>query len=84
MSAILSVSLCRVSDTAGELDTCGSSITLNSPFTAEVVPSGSWWLGADILRRLEGGMGRPQLLRLCPSVALPVLNDSPQSSQGYL
>ncbi len=42
MSAILPVSACRVSGTAGELDMNGSSMTLNNPFRADFVPSGSW------------------------------------------
>ncbi len=50
---------------AGELVMKGRSITLNNPFRAEVVPSGSSCDGPVVLRRFAGGIGRPQLpLRL--------------------
>ena len=83
MSAILSASACRVSVTAGELGIDESSMILNNPSTADVVPSGSWWLGPAVLRRFAGGMGRPQVRRWA-SLAPPVVNFSSQSKQGYL
>ncbi len=64
MSAILSVSSCKVSVMAVEFGMDGRSITLNKPSSADVVPSGSWCEGAAVLRRFAGGVGRPQPPRL--------------------
>ena len=60
MSATCSISLSKLSVTAGVFDVNGSSITLNNPPSAVLVSAGSWLEGPVVLCLFAWGFGRPQ------------------------